>query len=575
MKKNIRIINKIFVFLIILIMSFICTNIVYAEGSKDLKEDAPASSYRAYLEWQTGNTLGIPRENFLKVYAKSGEVIKFGSSVYNSYDNQDIIVRYPDNSIQVYDVLQTGLKYIDTVEKENVGPFPDLGGYTPLELNVNQTGIYVFQFHGPIFTGGTAANPAPVTVNQNFLVNQASNVAAWDITVEQNEAVIEGRVYLDYLALNEGREIGVTDILYTHVYVLTQDGYIYRTSLDNVDPFGFIIYSNNRGLVNGNTNTALYHSARVTNNNFTELIGNIQVPQPQNGDTGKDIFHKIFFNLPANDLPENIPIVAIPPTQATNFKFTGIADEITDEGMGGYFSFDTDRVATYQIEIDVGSEIILIGNTTQIGANSIYWNGRDSMNNIIPQGEYTATIKVKGGEYHFPFFDVENSNGITIQLLNPPYVYPGFNLYMVYYNNDNYFIGETFVDLSGVGITNPVDASIDGVDSLDPNSVSYTNSYGNEKVIDIWTFFNSENQQLTFRIIGQNESYVSGFVFNDINKNGVYDNGDEPLPNVQVQIELINTGEIITVYTNEEGVYSDVLEYGEYRVTVIAHHIMN
>lgn len=355
------------------------------------------------------------------------------------------------------------------------------------------------------------------------------------------------------------------------IYVLTKDGYIYRTSLDDVDPFGFLIFSNNKGLINGYTQESLYRSARATNNEFTELIGNVQVPQPQNGDTETDIFHRIFFNLPASDLPDTIITTAIPPASATNFKFTGTEGNITTSGSGDYFSFNIDKITTFQIEISTEAGTRLIGSNTIIGNNEIFWDGLDVNGNIVTSGKYTATLKIKGGEYHFPFFDVENSHGLTIQLLNAPYTYEGFNPYTIYYNNSNYRINSTYVDLSGPGITNPVDASIDGIDSSPIDSFTFTNSYGDEKALDIWTFFNSASLTTTFFVVSDNESVLSGFVFNDLNRNGIYEpeQGDSPFENVEFRIVSNSSGNETVISSNENGIYSAIVDFGEYTITVI------
>lgn len=137
--KNNSLIKLVFLTFLIFFSVFICySNNVYAEGSIDFVRNAPPESYRAHLEWQAGNTLGIPRRSILKVYAKAGEIINLGSSVYNSYDNRDIVVTYPDGSSAFFDVLQTGYGYLNTLEKEQIGPFPEIGGYTPIQIEVIQ-----------------------------------------------------------------------------------------------------------------------------------------------------------------------------------------------------------------------------------------------------------------------------------------------------------------------------------------------------------------------------------------------------------------------------------------------------
>lgn len=80
-----------------------------------------------------------------------------------------------------------------------------------------------------------------MTVRADFTINQASNIAAWDITVESNQTEINGRVFATYLPFNLGRSTVGEDLLKTDLYILTQDGYLYDITLDNIDPFGFII----------------------------------------------------------------------------------------------------------------------------------------------------------------------------------------------------------------------------------------------------------------------------------------------------------------------------------------------
>lgn len=79
-------------------------------------------------------------------------------------------------------------------------------------------------------------------------------MGAWDITVTKlvngSRVAVPGRVFANYLCLNLGNNKQGFGVLYSTVYVLTNDGYIYRTEFNDIDPYGFVYFANNRGLIN-------------------------------------------------------------------------------------------------------------------------------------------------------------------------------------------------------------------------------------------------------------------------------------------------------------------------------------
>jgi len=208
---------------------------VLAEGSREMVADG---GDRPFTEWASTTTANIPRQTLLQVYVQAGETIYLGSSVHDSANNPgDIVYRTPSGTTGTCDVLSSGFGFIDTVAKETAGPAPlDPAGYSPCVVNATETGIYEVEFRAP----STSGNPPTTTATEAFPTgsSQDSGVAAWDITVAGAGGVEQtGRVFTNYVALNMGNN---SQNLTSDFYVQTWDGYLYRTDMNDVDPYGFI-----------------------------------------------------------------------------------------------------------------------------------------------------------------------------------------------------------------------------------------------------------------------------------------------------------------------------------------------
>ncbi|MGO0059115.1 hypothetical protein ACTID9_03715 [Brevibacillus fluminis] len=416
--------------------------LAHAEGSKDLIRNG---GYRPYLEWDSSKTSNIVRQNVMKVYAKEGETIDLGSSVTDAPSNQDIVVRAPNGDTISIDVTTAGTGNIDTLAKEANGPFPAKGGYKPYTITVGpeQEGIWEVEFRAS--KSPTQQDPPPITTITNFATDgkQAKTVAAWDITVvDAQNNPLTGRVFSNYLALNMGSN---NVQLNSDVYILTKDGYQYKTEMNGMDPYGFIFFANNRGYVNAYDNSTLYHSIPLG----TE---GVNVQNPRVADSGVDITHRVFINPPSSDLP--FQTTAQTPPKADDIAFSGNqTGNITTEGAGGTFTFTTTRTGSYQIIIDTNGpgnapdgmfnpkEDVVLENVATPGSNTVTWNGKYADGTVVPalanKAPYQYQISLKGGEYHFPMLDVENNpSGFKITLQNPPGSYPaGMNSSTVYYSN--------------------------------------------------------------------------------------------------------------------------------------------
>ena len=580
---------------------------VNAEGSRELVQNG---GYRPFLEWFTSKkTAGLTRTNSIHVFAKAGETISFGSSVHSAKTNKkvegnDIQVTYPDGTKHPFDVLNTGLGYIDTIEKESFGPYPENGGYTPLQITVSQTGIYKFEFHSPDPT--SAGNPAKVLATAEFATVKADNcVAAWDVTVnDSNGMEIPGRAYENYICLNTGSNSpSGEDVAMSDLYILTADGYQYKVGLNGLDPYGFVLFANNRGFIDNVRNTSLYKTIVCENNEFVEFKGNVGISTPSETNTATTVTHKIFFNKPSDDLPSSIPTQAQNPAQVDDFGFSGIADGVTVKGAGGIFTITLSKDTTYRIFLDVdgdtveGGNDVVLGNSAAKGTNTYYWDGKDAGGNVVPAGDYKVYAIAKGGEYHFPLIDVENNvNGIKVELLNPPYEYDGFDRNAIYYDDSPYTTANgTYINTakkytSSTGATamlegdkiDPV-VALDGVDSSN-GAMAFKRYYGDQKGFDFWTYFAGGTSESSLKIVELSEvtsgavsgdsslvggyGFVSGYIFFDLDKDASFDASETPLAGITLEITC-SDGSKKTVTTDGAGHYTAVIPVGEYTVEVV------
>ena len=576
-KKNSRV--RIFINLIFTIFILnLWTTTAKAEGSRELVKNG---GDRPYTEWSDRTTAGIERKTQLKVFVKAGETINLGSSVHNAPSNRDIILRTPSGTEITFNVLTSGEGYIDTVTKESAGPLPNAGGYNPHQFTATETGIYEVEFRSRNNNGG---DPPPRDVSQSFLSDQRMTVAAWDITVRDNNGnTKDGRVFTNYVALN----MGANELeLNSELFIQTKDGFLYSTKMNGLDPYGFIFFANSRGFLDDDDNppSTLYHSAKAGNNELTEFEGNVRVQSPIEEDRDGNVTHLIFFNPPDPETLNRLSILppVIPPAP-TNFKFSGKASgNITFEGAGGEFSFNTASAGSYQIIIDTNtdgkfdSEDRIIQNVTAGGNEVIEWDGRgpdklDNEGNIVAgdflrrrpnNTPYEARITLRTGEYHFPMLDVENNpNGLIIEMLNPPGAFPdGSNKFTVFYNDEDY----DEVDLGGPGASDPRNATA-GVDSS-TGAHKFTNRYGDEKGIDTWSYFPSRAVLADIIIIGK----VSGTLYEDSNDDGIFDENEPRLP-AGITVNLLDEdGNIVaTTETEADGSYSfENVADGNYTIQV-------
>lgn len=309
-----------------------------------------------------------------------------------------------------------------------------------------------------------------------------------------------------------------TGSLYSNVYAVTNDGYQYQVDFNGMDPYGFVFLTNNRGLLTkeaDGTTSSLYHGVRSDNNFLGDLTQHDLQLNNTPYDSSLDQTYNIFYEKPSAEVLSalSIPDPSSGKGSISDFTFKGNGDSHANEGYvgkGGTFSFNATlniSATSYQIELDfssVNGGTVVLSNTLKKGElNSISWDGKDANGNVVPAGTYNtlkASIKLKGGEVHFPLLDVEqNVNGIKITRLNGES--PDST---VYFNNSKENAGDAAspwtIDKNWTA-GNQTNATA-GVDSAD-GAMSFTNvntkndaksmrllGDGDQSALDIWAYYN-------------------------------------------------------------------------------------
>ncbi len=487
---------------------------VLAEGSKDFLD---YDGQRLFLDTRDNQQM--------KVYAAAGEFINLGAS-HVGISGGFINVYRPDGTLHVtFDNSDgSGTAVIFNRTQEISGPTGNGEGYSPgvIAVDVDHAGVWtvVFDFPGEsensydnILNGAdwTRANDQP-TIQRAVL--------AWDITVSQNAAgdaggnLLTGRVYSNKYVSEVSENGNSTSPVF---YILSRDGFTYQVNFNEIDPFRFTVGSNSFGITDGERNP-IYRSVDAdayTVSRFPETweADELYLYQLMAEDNEGLINNKVFFNLPAADLPDSATVTDIfapgqnthstwlnntpvfnPALTFTNFNFVGFDSDgiqcdpnTAQTGIGGFAVFDTNLGGTTTLELDLNGDGDFtddidrrIFTFVEAGTDSIFWDGNDGFGNPLPVDEgftINYNISIRGGEIHIPIIDVENNpGGVTFNLINEagnpiPTEF--------YYDNTNFPGGE--VSGGGTGEPQPTDIPF-----------TYDNNFGDNKIFDYWTFIQFE-----------------------------------------------------------------------------------
>ncbi len=543
----------------------------HAEGSRDLYP-VGATGSRAFTEWRGEPPGSSPadtryaslllRRTLLRVYANAGEPIFLGSSAMGSL-NADILVFNPgrvalptqggavgDESVPITapdfscsaQRTSTGnatLGLITNRAQELAGPNTITNAatgavgtvpnaYSPCYYVAPTSGIYTVAIFGPA-GGNNAGDPTPNGSINAFVQPGGGNdttIAAWDVTVRPSLAAatdIPGRLFTYYVSLYAGEN---NRPLFSSLYVLTLDGYLYATRFNGIDPNGFAAFGNRIGLLDNDLVTPLFRDLVGTAPGANQLqtsLGGVVIARPE--------FPLFFTPTPAPEVKAALGIFdpRIPVITPNSLSFQGTLNGNNSlVNTGGTFSYQTDIPHSYRIVLsrdgvnfdpELPQNRSLDGIRSAGGTITVPWNGLDNSGAPFPVGNnYQAQLAIRGGEYHFPLLDVENSTlgGPTYQMLNPPGgICPTFPASLTspsrtsctigFYDDRGYrtangtLVGTVGQPLPGGAPATPNSDLISGFDTLSAQR-AFT-GFGNEKALDLWTYFPSQSLITPFNIV--------------------------------------------------------------------------
>jgi uncharacterized repeat protein (TIGR01451 family) len=521
----------------------------FADGSKDLYPSTTTGK-RAYLQSRDITNPAVydlfPSYGTMKVYVNVNEKLYIGSSALG-LGSGAINIRKPNGtSISVTNTTSGGA--ITTRAQELAGPYYSSSvrsaGYTPYTLTVDVAGVWEVDFVPTSGSSSQTSQTAATQIDANYAWTQAANqpsnvsfIAAFDISVgsaSDASVLIPGRVYCNNLNMNMVQGTTSAFSFYATLYVLTDVGYVYKIQTNGQNGASFEIYSNNKGVqltTSGNQNPNIatplswmngdpsYKS--ITTGSTYNSSNQYYIYDPRQPDNGTaDVTHKIFFNIPASDLPASADIRYNGGAQTTTWlrktgltlptisSLTIIGAEGGAAGLigpdGAKISFISNVAGKYSVVLSATgyTSRTLTGDCVE-GSNLVSWDGKDGVGTSITTG---TSITVQGGltagEVHFPLADVEiNPNGIIIELLQPNNTLYGPTKDLVYWD-------DTGISASNIHATYP--SPVQNLTGLHSNSgtlnghkwgnYSYSgdsnipkNDFGDNTIIDTWSYVSSES----------------------------------------------------------------------------------
>ena len=264
--------------------------------------------------------------------------------------------------------------YAQAIAGPKIGGSPT-GGYTPFTFTPATTGDFYIEF-------SSNANG-----NYRFLY--------FDLTVKSSSNVtINGRLWSydwDMNTYAQGNPFTGS------FYVYSNDGYVTKVNLNGIQPFGFVVSSNNTGP--RNYGTVSYNRKSIDSDTSSPL-------------------YKVFVNNPDSTIYPSASI----PTVTTPLSIVG---GIIYYGQSVKFTVGVSSAGTFQLDISIadqnGRSNVYVASNVTAGHDTITWDGKDSLGSYPTSGSsITITYEYSVGVTHLPIWDPEtNPGGYLVNRIRP------------------------------------------------------------------------------------------------------------------------------------------------------------
>ncbi len=318
------------------------------------------------------------------------------------------------------------------------------GGYNALFYQPTMAGDYYIEFN--------ARHPSIVAANR---VKRTFTYLDVTVTDAGNNEIL-GRLWSQQWDINM---MGGNNRFNATMFIYADDGVVTSLDFNGIQPFGFVISSNQTGC----TNTGNVNNDRRSRN------GNVNFPQ-----------YRLFLNNPDT-------------TQFPTGTLGSITSSATLTGctqVNRCINVEVDQPGSVDVLLNFngipgyqnGSSDLLLQTTVAAGLTCLPWDGLDGLGNLVPSGtNFEATVFYRNGLTHLPLFDVErHTNGYIVQLFRP--AGPNPNLF---WDDSQLPAGTTELN----GATTP------------PGQHTWTSNYGNNRTMNTWWFASVDSNTTILSVV--------------------------------------------------------------------------
>ncbi len=456
---------KQYIIFLILLISQITSSMLFAEGTKQIKNQVTDVIGIVIYESNAGRPFAnydCAPENRLNIRINEvGEVVNYGFQCLPDINNPACTnplkyrVKDPNGTVLFeYAMPTTGQQgYINSYAEAVTGPSNiTAGGYNALSFTPTMTGDYSIEFEK---VSQTCINYG---LNYTFIDH-------FDITVSKNNKAIDGRLWSQSWQLTTQN---INNKFNGDFFVYSDDHIVTKIDFEGLQPIVFTVAANSFG----NSNTGLPLTDRKSLDNVN-VFANPGIPQ-----------YKIFLNDPDincfpsgvfGDFDSDITVVNNSVTPCgriycvnVNVTQAGHLDVLLDfNGTPGYQANTTD--------IKIGADVVA-------GHNCIKWDGKDGLGNFITEANNVVVVAdYINGLTNLPLYDAElNTTGFSVTLIRPTTLQPP----SIYWDDSNINLpGGIFGDVNLTGCTGFCHSwsTYNVIDS------SYQD-YGNKNTINSWWY---------------------------------------------------------------------------------------